>query len=80
MQQMLRMEVVNVTGCVPMNNVGPSVREKKRKKKDRPIKMNYGTFLFFIDTLLLRPSSHGDRARLTVAYFFKRWGKGSVAK
>lgn len=74
---MLKMEVVNVTGCVLMNNVGPSVREKK---KDRPIKMNYGTFLFFIDTLLLRPSSHGDRARLTVAYFFKRWGKRSVAK
>lgn len=76
---MLRMEVVNVTGCVLMNNMGPSVR-KKKKKKGRPIKMNYGTFLFFIDTLLLRPSSHGDRARLTVAYFFKRWGKRSVAK
>lgn len=74
---MLRMEVVNVTGCVLMNNVGPSVR---KKKKDRPIKMNYGTFLFFIDTLLLRPSSHGDHAQLTVAYFFKRWGKRSVAK
>lgn len=30
MQQMLKMEVVNVTGCVLMNNVGPSVWKKKR--------------------------------------------------
>lgn len=36
---MLKTEVVNVTGCVVMNNMGPSV-----KKKETTIKMNYGTF------------------------------------
>lgn len=41
-QQMLRTvtDVDNVTGCLVMNNTGPSVR----KKLDSSIKVNYGTF------------------------------------
>lgn len=73
MQQTLKMDDVRVSHCAVPNNEGASKREGQGEtEKDGTVKMNYGTFLSSPALWLLRPSSHGDRARQTAADFCKR--------
>lgn len=48
----------------------------RQTERDWTVKMNYATFFSSRALWLLRPSSHGDRARQTVAYFFFFYPKG----
>lgn len=67
MQQTLTMDVLTVW-CRLM------------REKDGTVEMNYATFLSSPALWLLRPSSHGDRARQTAADFCKRWEKWCATK
>lgn len=77
---MLKTEVVNVTGCVVMNNMGPSVKKKKDYHQNE-----LWYFLSSGDTCCSDPVPMVTMPGLTeilitVAYFSKRWGKRIVAK